>query len=437
VWIVVGVLVAGALAASFWWIGPPPPNEIRMATGSPQGAYAAFGEQYAGLLRASGLRVELVPSSGSIDNLGRLLRGEVDVAFVQAGTYNQVDDPEGSLRAIASLYHEPLWVFYRGDEEVTMVSEFRGRKIAVGPKGSGTEAVAMSILAENGITPANSELVYLPPAEAAAALEAGGVDVMFLVASVEAELVRRLLDAEGVRLMDFDRHAAYETLFPHLNAVELPEGVLDLAENVPGRPMRILAPVAMLVCRKDLHPRVVEQLLNAARRIHGRGTEIDPQGKFPSDEHLDLPLHETAEAYYNTGESLFSRVLPYWALRWVFRIQILILPLLALWLPMFKVFPFLYRFRVRRLLIHHYAALRDVETRIESAGRTWSATPASCRPSTSATCTTGGGTWPWPRRRRKSGSESRALKRPTPTPPRFSPGTRQTRTGRGTGVRVT
>ncbi len=367
VWITVILITAITSALCYFFIGSPPPVRLRLATGEPDGAYAAFGEQYAHILDQNGLEIELVATSGSIENYCRLIDGSVDAAFMQGGTYDPRQDADSEVCGIAALYREPLWVVYRSERELTDVSEFRDGAISIGPVGSGTEAIARVVLEANGITEDNSQLLNLSMTEAASKLEEGTIDATFIVSSFQSSVVQTLLDHEELRLMSFRRHGAYARILPFLASVELPEGVLDLSGNVPGRTTTVLAPSALLACRCDLHPRVVEQLLRAARRIHSRGSLVDKPGQFPSLENLDLPVHETAEAYLQTGESLVSRFVPYWALPWLVRAQLFIIPVLALWIPFFKVLPLLYRLRIGRLLKTHYAALRDVETGIEKA----------------------------------------------------------------------
>lgn len=367
VWITVILVTVITFTTCYFFIGSPPPNRIRLATGELDGAYAAFGEQYAQILARNGLEVELVATSGSIENYHLLREGSVDAAFMQGGVLDPSKDADHEVCGIAALYREPLWVIYRGDQEVTDVSEFRGQTISIGPVESGTEAIARVVLEANGVTDDNTRLLNLSMTEAASKLEEGAIDATFIVSSFQNTVVQELLDHEELRLMSFRRHGAYARILPFLASVELPEGVLDLLDNVPGKTTSVLAPSAQLACRRDLHPRVVEQLLRAARRIHSRGSLVDSPGQFPTLESLDLPVHETAEAYLQSGESLVSRFVPYWALPWLVRAQLFIIPALALWIPFFKVLPLLYRLRIGRLLKTHYAALRDVETGIEKA----------------------------------------------------------------------
>ena len=368
VWIAVVLTTCAALAFSYWLVGPPPPKKIRLATGDPDGAYASFGQMYADILRKNGLQVELVSSSGSIDNFRRLSNGKVDAAFVQSGTYDRANDPYLVVRGIAAVYLEPLWVIYRGEEEVTDLSQFRGRSISIGPVASGTDAIARLLLEVNGITEENSQLSNLPISDSAGELEDGTIDVVFTVSSFNGAVVKRLLTNQQIRLMSFRRHEAYARIFPYLTPVELAEGVLDLKRDIPAVKTAVLAPSAVLACRRDLHPRVVEQLLTAARKVHSAGSILDKPGQFPSLNSLDLPAHETAEAYLRSGESLISRFVPYWAMHWLVRGQLFIIPVLTLWIPFFKILPLLYQLRIGTLLKKHYAALRDVESGIERAG---------------------------------------------------------------------
>jgi TRAP-type uncharacterized transport system substrate-binding protein len=315
-----------------------------------------------------GLQVKVVETNGSIDNLQRLLRREADVAFVQGGTYPLVkdQDSQGVLRGLAAVYLEPLWVFYRGKQPVEDLSAFRGKTISIGPKDSGTEAVSRSLLAAHGLTDGAATLVNLTTAEAVERLQKkdGDLDVAMFVSSYQAPAIKQLLQQEDVQLLSFRRDIAYSRQFPHLTPVKLAEGVLDLQHDVPREEKTLLAPAALLVCREDLHPQVVDQVLKVATAIHGKGSLMDPPGKYPSLEGLDLAVHETADTYMKSGESFLSRLLPYWAVRWVLRLKLLVLPLIAVWVPFLKVLPMIYTWRVNRLLHRHYAALRDVESEI-------------------------------------------------------------------------
>ena len=327
--------------------------------------YDTFGAQYVTRLARIGLHTVVVPTSGSVDNLQRLLRGEADVAFVQGGTYPLVTDPASRIRGIAAVYLEPLWVFHRGGP-VRSISELAGRRVSIGPPGSGTEAVATALLRENGIDPTVSSVVRLGNAEARQHLEQGVLYAAFFVTSYGDPVVTALLERPDVRLFSFHRAAAYARKFPALTPVRLPEGLFDLRRNLPSEDTTLLAPAALLACRADLHPRVVEQILKVAQAIHGPGSLLDPPLRFPTRDGVDLPLHEAAEVYLTQGESFLSRTLPYPLLRWTLILRVLVVSLI-LWIPLVRFLPEVAGWRVNRRFNRLYAALRGAERRLEAA----------------------------------------------------------------------
>ena len=346
-WLIVAILVAVTVVVGYLISGPSPPRRIVLATGQPDGAYDTFGGQYAARLLRIGLRTEVVQTSGSIDNLRRLLRREVDVAFVQGGTYALVADPEAGVRGIAAVYLEPLWVFYRGSPAVRSLSELAGRRISIGLPASGTEAVASALLREHGIEPTGPDIVRLANPAAREQLEQGRLGAAFFVTSYRDPAVAELLRRPDIGLLSFPRGTAYTRTFPALTPVTLHEGLLDLRRNLPNADTTLLAPAALLACRADLHPRVVEQILKVAQSIHGPGTLIDPPFRFPSRDGLDIPLHDAAEVYLTQGESFLSRTLPYPLLRWTLILRVLAVSLI-LWIPLVRFLPEVAGWRVDR-----------------------------------------------------------------------------------------
>ncbi len=338
-WTAAVLLTIAVIGWSLRYMDPFPPRRIVLATGQPDGAYDTFGREYQRRLAREGLRVEIRRTAGSLENLERLLRGEADVAFVQGGTYPLVADPSGTLRGMAALYREPLWIFYRGGPVADGLALLAGRRIAIGASGSGTEAVTRALLGELGLPTTGSNLLNLPSSEARRLLEEGRIEAAFFVSSYRDANVAALLRRPGVRLLGFRRDAAFARNFRYLSPVRIPEGLLDLKADLPREEITLMAPAALLVCRQTLHPRVVEQLLTVARDVHGARSLLDPPLRFPTREGVDVPLHEAADSFLARGESFISRVLPYWTLRWVVQGRLILLPLLAVWLPLFKILP--------------------------------------------------------------------------------------------------
>lgn len=360
-------LTIALIALSAYLMGGSPPSKIVLATGQPGGVYDSFGHEYQKRLGAQGLKVELVNTAGSVDNFRRIIDGRVDMAFAQSGTYQVVNDPEHKVSGLAAIYYEPLWIFARRGISVEGKMGFGPESVAVGPKGSGTEAIAKAIIAEQGLDITDPALINLTSPEARKRLMDGKLAVAFFVTSYRDPGIMELLRRKDLRLASFRREAAYTRRFRGLTALKIPEGLLDVKDNIPSENVTLLSPSAMLVARDTINPRVVELVLKVAQTVHGPGDLLDPALKFPTLEGVDVPMNEAAETYLSSGESFLSRNLPYRALRWVLLLKLLLIPLLAVWLPVLRLAPLVSAWRKGRWLKRYYARLRDVEARIAVA----------------------------------------------------------------------
>jgi TRAP-type uncharacterized transport system substrate-binding protein len=355
------LVFAVSLLVSAWLIGSPPPRRIRLATGDPQGGFAALGRAYKARLDRMGLRVELVGSTGSLENLDLLRQRLADVAFVQGGLASPADG-EAGLCGLAAVDCEPLWIFSR--EPVSSLKGLRGARVALGPPGSGSDALGRLLLREYGVTEDNTTFLNGSMAWCRRALADSTAGALLLVCSADAPAIDGLLERPDVRLVGLRHQQAIVRRLPYLRPVILPEGALDLGRGLPPADTPLVAPVTLLAAREDLHPRVVEQLLLVAKSVHSARGLLGERGQFPTLEGMDLPAHITAERFTRTGESFLSSVLPYRAMRLVWQAQLLVLPLLTL-LPLWRALPWLYTLRINQILKRHYAALRDAEARIE------------------------------------------------------------------------
>ena len=366
-WMVGIVLTIVLVAVSAYLWGGSPPSKIVFATGQPGGVYDSFGREYQKRLGAQGLKVELVNTAGSVDNLRRIIEGKVDIAFAQSGTYQVVNDPQHKVSGLAAIYYEPLWIFTKRDIRMEDKMAYRPESVAVGPKGSGTEAIAKAILAEQGYDITSPAIVNLSSADARRQLIEGKLDVAFFVTSYRDGGILELLRHKSLRLTSFRREVAYTRKFRGLTPVKVHEGLLDLKENIPPENITLLSPSALLVARDTINPRLVELVLKVAQAVHSPGDLLDPPLKFPSLEGVDVPINEAAETYLTSGESFLSRNLNYHALRWVLLLKLLLLPLLAVWLPLLRLAPLIASWRKGRWLKRYYARLRDVEGRLATA----------------------------------------------------------------------
>lgn len=363
-WPLVAVAFAGVLLA-LMLMDPAPPKTIRFAAGSPGGAYHAFAERYQRLLAEEGVEVELVETQGSIDNLRLLDDSEVDVGLVQGGLSTPRD--EEKLRSLGGLFPEPFWVFVRQDVEAETLGDLRNLRMAVGGQGSGTRMLALELETDYGGEWVDASRLSLSGNAAATALLAGEIDAAAFAASIEASYVDRLLRSDEVRLMRFDRAPALARRHEALSDIVLLRGVVDIGLNVPAEDVPLVAPVAQLVVRKDLHPAIESLLMDAAMAIHSEGTLLAAGGQYPDPDVTDLPITDQARRYYQDGPSFLRRYFSFDVANFLERAWILAIPLLTLLFPLVRVAPPIYRWRVRRKIYVWYADLRELEDRGRAA----------------------------------------------------------------------
>ena len=358
------LVVIVAFVVAFQFIKPAPPDRVVMATGGVDGAYHAFAKRYAEFLAREGITLELRPTAGSVENLELLRSGAVSLALVQGGVDDEVP---AQLYSLGSVYYEPLWLFHRKEVPFRHLRDLAGRRLAVGPEGSGTRALAGRLLRENGID--DSTWVGAGGQLAVDALLNAEIDAAFFVISAESEPVTRLLRHPDIALADFARAQAYTRRHHFLNSLELPEGVVDLAANIPHRTLRLLAPTANLVSTTDLHPAVIDLVLQAASEVHRDGGWFEGRDEFPMPGLLAFPLSKDAERYYKHGPPFLQRYLPFWAASLVDRLKVMLLPLLVLLLPLLKVMPPIYTWRMRARVYRWYEELEQAEQSLASGER--------------------------------------------------------------------
>lgn len=363
--LVVGIPIAVLLAAGFWlaaqFIKPAPPDFLVMTTGSDGGAYQSFAARYKPLLEAYGIRLVEKSSAGSADNLMRLLEPSqrVDMGFVQGGSTAYRDDLP--LVSLGSIYYEPLWVFYRGAPGLTRIDQLTGKRLAIGQKGSGTHKLARELLDAHGMTSDNTTLVSDSGMQAADALQRGAVDAVFLVGPPRSAAVWSLLYSRGIALMSLGQADAYTRRLPYLAKLTLPHGVIDLARDIPPQDVSLVSPLASIVAREDTHPALLDIMLQIMTQVHREPDVFQKPGEFPSAMPADFPLSARAERFYKSGPPFLQRYLPFWLANFIDRIIVMLVPILALLIPLIRITPPLYSWRVRSRIYRWYGELKFLE----------------------------------------------------------------------------
>lgn len=361
----VGIPVVILLVAGFWaaaqFVKPAPPSEIVMTTGGEGGAYQHYAARYKQFLADFGIRLIERPSAGSLENLARLLdpAQRVDAGLIQGGTGN--DAAASRLLSLGSAYFEPLWVFYRGSHGLTRIDQLAGRRIAVGPEGSGTRRLSTDILEAHGLLAASTVLLPLSGIAAVEAMRNRQVDAVFVVGTAHSPAVWLLLHMDGVALMSMDQAEAYTRRFHFLSRLTLPHGAINFPRSIPSRDVSLVAPKAEVLVREDTHPALVDLLLQAMVSVHREPDLFQRADEFPIARHSAAPLHPRAERFYKSGAPFLQRYLPFWVANIIDRMMVLLLPVVALLIPLFKITPQIYAWRVRSRVYRWYGELKHLE----------------------------------------------------------------------------
>ncbi|WP_281299805.1 MULTISPECIES: TAXI family TRAP transporter solute-binding subunit [unclassified Iodidimonas] len=368
-------MVIVAFIAAHQFVKPAPPDQLIILAGPQSGTYFQIAQRYQTALAAHGIAAEIVETSGSVDNLNRLHQNEKEamIAFSQAGISLQrpmaSDNGGGNgpneIEALASLYYEPAWLFLRDDVQITDFRDLTALRIAKGPLGSGSRALAETLYALNDLpfeTGAEQKAPdQLSGDDALAALVLGQIDGVFTVGSAHSPSIKALIAQPGISLFSLPRSHAYARRLPYIDALELPQGTLDLARNIPQHNTALIATTAMLVTTADLHPALIDLLLMTAQSVHDQAGLFEDAGQFPSAHKLSLPLNDEAARFHRRGPSFLQRVLPFWAATLLDRWLVMALPLLTLLIPLLRIFPPLYGWRIRAKISRPYRLLHEIE----------------------------------------------------------------------------
>jgi TRAP transporter TAXI family solute receptor len=356
--VAVAVTAAVVACATLVMLLTMPPRSIVMATGPEGGIYYQLGERYRAALADEGVDVQLVSTSGSVENLAMLRdpNTRVSVALMQGGVIST--GAAKGLESLGTVFYEPCLWFRRSEIKETGVAGLRGRKISIGPEGSGTRALLLPVLARAGITEQNSELLSLSPRDAVDKLLAGEIDAAFLVASWYSPVVLQLLADDRVVLSSYPRADALVAFYPFLTKLVIPRGAADLANDKPPTDITLIASKASLVVRDDLHPAIQYLLLNAAAGIHSSASIFNRADEFPAAEPVAAPLSNEALRFYKSGLPILQEYFPFWIAELII---ILFIPIFGVLYPMIHFLPRIYDWTMRSKVLRLYGELRLLE----------------------------------------------------------------------------
>jgi uncharacterized protein len=368
-------LVVLVFGLAYLVVDPTPPSTMVMASGPEGSDYDVFAKRYQKLLARHHIRVILKQTQGSRENLDLVKKtvGGVDAAFVRSATASRDELEQSTLESIGSLFYEPVWIFYREAVNLDSLTKLRGLNFNDGPQGSGTPRLAQALMRQNQVDPSEVHLSELENTDAVVALLEGKLDALLITSASDGLMIQMLLQTPGIKLFNFTQAEAYSRRLRSLSHVVLPRGVVNLAKDMPPQDIDMVSPTSSLVLRDGIHPALTELLVQAASEIHGRADWFARVHEFPSAQSSDYPVAKEALRFYRTGPPLLQRYLPFWLANLIERMWVVLLSMAALLIPLSRILPPLYEWRIRSRIYRWYAQLKAIEREVQIPA---SATPA-------------------------------------------------------------
>jgi len=347
---------------------PSIPERIELFTGQEGSSYHDLGLQYAEKLRDSGLEVDVVVTDGPFDNMIQI-RGRSDAVALAPSVLDwkkEFGDEDSSLTALGSVAFEPLWVFHRSSLPISRLSDLVGHSVFTEGKGTVSQRVAEILIEKSGLTD-EIELQSFGKEKAARqfieSLTTGNADVVFITGHPKSSRLKTLLHAEGLQFLSFDRAEAYAAQIPGITALRVPQGMFDLAHNVPEKDSMLLSKMTCLIADENLHPSVVAMLLVASEEVQLAEMTFPDAAQFPNRENLSLPIHPAARRYFQQGEVGLSKYLPHKLTRFINHLGFFVLPLLTVVFLLIKAVPACLKFWSNLRLKRLFRQLESIEKR--------------------------------------------------------------------------
>jgi hypothetical protein len=238
----------------------------------------------------------------------------------------------------------------------------------VGTAGSGVPRLMDKLFEANNIDRARIVMSQLEQTPATVAFLGGELDAIVFASAPESLMVQMLLQTPGVKLMDFAQSEAYSRRFPFLTPVVLPRGVVDLARDLPPADLRLVATTTALLTREQTHPALLQLFSQAARDLHSPAGWFNRAGAFPNLEHSEYAVSREAERAIKGGQPFLQRYLSFWLANLVERMWLALGIIIAILLPLSRIVPPLYEFRIRSRVFRWYGQLRDIEHHMQDEG---------------------------------------------------------------------
>jgi TRAP transporter TAXI family solute receptor len=364
--LVLGFFLLIVLALHF--LVPAPPRNIVIAAGGKTGQYYAMANELKKEFEKNDINVQVLVTNGSIENLELLSdkTKKVDIAFVQSGSADNNTYPD--IQSLAGIFYEPFWVVYRAASfahEPSTIEELRKKRISVGAQGSGTRRLAEKILELDQIAIDQPNFYSLGTEESLKRLRAGDLDVMLMSVNNHSDIVQRIFKDPSLKLMSIDKAYGYPLRIPGLQVLQLKRATLDVLNDNPSHDILLLSSTAELVAKKDIHPAIVSLLVDVLGDEVSKADVLNPEKTFPNSTHLSFEQNDDAHKTLVQGPSFFHRYLPFWFAVWVDRLIRIVIPLLAVLIPLMNLLPSILTYQAKLKFASIYKELKDLELKMK------------------------------------------------------------------------
>ncbi|MEW6308793.1 MAG: TAXI family TRAP transporter solute-binding subunit [Bacillota bacterium] len=307
--VLVGLLCMAVIA-----VGCAPKQVLlTVGTGGTAGVYYPLGTQMARIWNENikGMNATAISTGASAANARAIQKGEQQLALAQndisfyALNGMEMFSKDGKLtklKGICGLYPEVIQVVSLKSANINSIADLRGKRVAVGAPGSGTEANARQILEAWGLKYTDlAKADYLSFAEAAANLKDGHIDAAFITAGVPTSAVQEIAATHPLTIVPVTgaNVIPLKTKYPFYTAVNIPAGIYKGQDSA----IETVAVLAMLVVSADLDEKVVYNLTKALfenlptlGKAHARGNDVKLEKAL---EGMSLPVHPGAKKYFD------------------------------------------------------------------------------------------------------------------------------------------
>ncbi|AOY76495.1 TAXI family TRAP transporter solute-binding subunit [Clostridium formicaceticum] len=288
------------------------PSRLAVATGGTTGVYYPLGGAFASIIseNVDGASANAESTGASVENVNLLNFGNVDFALVQNDisyyAFNGIEmfddqEPMDNLRGLATLYPETIQIVADASAGINSVEDLRGKRVAVGAPGSGTEANARQILAAYGLTYDDIQADYLSFGEAADNLKDGHVQAAFVTAGTPTAAITDLATTHNINLVSVSSDIAQTLIadYPYYAEVVIPAGTYRNQDE----DVHAVAVMAMLAVRADLSEDLVYDItkalfenLDTLSAAHARGGDVNLDTALDG---MSLEIHPGAQRYFD------------------------------------------------------------------------------------------------------------------------------------------